>query len=55
MSSTQFPSIIYEVLYNEGYLYVADYENGLRIIDVSNPASPVEVASRIIQMLSMYI
>ncbi len=44
VSSTQFPSIIYEVLYNGGYLYVADYENGLRIIDVSNPASPVEVA-----------
>ncbi len=44
VSSTQYPSTIYEVLYQDGYLYVADFENGLRILDVSTPAAPVEVA-----------
>jgi hypothetical protein len=44
VSSTQFPSTIYEVLYKDGYLYVANYENGLRILNVSDPAAPVEVA-----------
>jgi len=45
VSSTQFPTTVYEVLYDEGYLYVANEDNGLRILDVSNPANPVEVAS----------
>ncbi|MCW8961292.1 MAG: T9SS type A sorting domain-containing protein, partial [Ignavibacteriaceae bacterium] len=44
VSSTQFPTTVYEVFYDESYLYVANYTNGLRILDVSNPSNPVEVA-----------
>ncbi len=44
VSSTQFPTTVYEVLYDEGYLYVANEDNGVRILNVSNPANPVEVA-----------
>ena len=44
VSSTQFPTTVYEVLYNQGYLYVANEDNGVRILNVSDPANPVEVS-----------
>jgi hypothetical protein len=44
-STTEFPTTVYEVLFNEGYLYVANEDNGVRILDVSNPSNPVEVSS----------
>lgn len=39
----EFPGTIGYIAYSDGYAYVLVYKNGLRIIDVSTPATPVEV------------
>ena len=38
------PGAAYDVAYQDGYLYVADYFNGMTVIDASNPDSLVQVA-----------
>ena len=39
------PSYAYGVAVSGSYAYVADYNSGLQIIDISNPASPSRVGS----------
>ena len=37
------PGVAYSVAVSGSYAYVADYYHGLRVIDVSTPARPIEV------------
>lgn len=37
------PGTPLEISLSQGYAYIASYEGGLRIVDVSNPSSPFEV------------
>ena len=37
------PGVIFNVAVSGSYAYVADDDAGLRVIDVSTPASPIEV------------
>ncbi len=39
------PSIVEDLTYYSGYLYVSNYTNGLLIYDVSDPSNPVETFS----------
>jgi len=39
------PGLAYGVAVSGGFAYVADYNQGLRVIDVSTPSAPVEVDS----------
>ncbi|MFQ5518265.1 MAG: LVIVD repeat-containing protein, partial [Acidimicrobiia bacterium] len=39
------PGVVWDVAVAGGYAYLADYDAGLRIIDVSQPAAPAEVGS----------
>ncbi len=44
IASYTLPEDAYDVEYADGYLYVACFNSGLRIFDVSNPNSPIEVS-----------
>lgn len=45
MSQFTFDESAWEIKYQDGYLYVAEYQSGLHILDVSDPLDPQEVAS----------
>ena len=44
VGSVDTPGYARAVAVSGGYAYVADYQSGLRVIDVSTPSTPVEVA-----------
>ena len=35
-----------EIAVKNGYAYITEYHNGVRVIDVSNPAQPFEVMNK---------
>ncbi|MFQ5869058.1 MAG: LVIVD repeat-containing protein [Candidatus Zixiibacteriota bacterium] len=45
VGKTYTPGLIYGIRLRSGHAYVADYEDGLRVIDISNPSNPHEVGS----------
>ena len=56
VSSIQIPSRGYNLVYHNGYLFVADYDSGLLILDVSDPQNPFEATSfSLPDVLDIYI
>ena len=56
VSSIQIPGLGYQLVYYNGYLFVACYDAGLRILNVSDPLNPFEVTSfSLPDVLDIYI
>jgi len=45
VSSIPFTALVQDLVYYNGYLFVADYTSGLKIIDVSDPQNPFEASN----------